>query len=133
MAGPIPGQQVNGGDDAAAGGDDGVSPDGEGDTRFWPNTVDSLIDHCWTNCLRKIISVKNLTRGRSDHNVIEATIMIKGFNHYYKKAVSRAREQLNHEELKLRMSDVDWTDVLECENIDVANSSFEEKVLAVLD
>ena len=55
-----------------------------GDTRFWPNTSDSLVDHCWTNHMLKVAAVKNLTRARSDHNLLLITIRVKGLNHYPK-------------------------------------------------
>ena len=50
----------------------------EGDTRFWPGTPSSLIDHCWQNCTERIMSVKNVEIAVSDHNLQEIQIRING-------------------------------------------------------
>ena len=46
-------------------------------THFWTGTK-STIDHIWSNRPDKLLSVKNLDRAASDHNVIAAKIRTKG-------------------------------------------------------
>ena len=96
-----------------------------GDTRFCPNTVDSLVDHCWMNVPLKAASIRNISRARSDHNLLEVIIRVKGLNHYPKEVLARARGKLDHDVLKKNMEELDWTELFACEDIDLANTIFE--------
>ena len=105
----------------------------KGDMRFWPGAAASLIDHCWTNALRKTVSVRNIVRPRGDHNLIELTIRVTGYNQYPKEVISRARGKMTAETLNEKMTEICWDAVLNCQNLDMANSRFEEKVPKVID
>ena len=47
-------------------------------TRSWPGQVDSTIDHFWTNLTQKIIKIENEVKAVDDHNMILATLRLKG-------------------------------------------------------
>ena len=93
-----------------------------GDTQFWLNTVDSLVDHCWTNHPLKAVSVRNMICARSDHNLIAVTIRVTGINHFPNEIISRARGKLDHNTLKSKMGEVYWTELYMRDNIYIANS-----------
>ena len=95
-----------------------------GNTQFWPGTNDSLVDQCWNNTPLKAASIKNVTRTRSDHNLIEVVIRMKGVHHYPKEILAIARGNMSHELLKEKMEELDWTELYECENVDIANTIF---------
>ena len=111
----------------------GIHSNGLWNTRFWPGTPSSLIDHCWQNCPQRIIKVENIDCSLSDHNILKITIRIIG-------SVSQPREILARDWSKFIIKDyqdevgrIDWTDLLEESDINLANNIFEEKIKNILD
>ena len=49
----------------------------QGFTRTWPGNEDSCVDHFWSNGPERIISVQNLVRAGSDHNLIMAVVRME--------------------------------------------------------
>ena len=102
-----------------------------GNTRFWPGANDSLVDQLWTNCPQRIIKLSNVERASSDHNLIEFDLRVAGNPMVAKEILMRDKRGLDIEALKNYIGLLDWSEMLVEENIDVANSIFEEKVTCV--
>ena len=104
-----------------------------GDTRFWPHTVPSLVYQCWSNCPERIIKLANVTRGSSDHNLIEINIRVSENPHVSKEVLMRNRTNLDMNLVKAEAAMINWSQLLETENIDLANNIFEEELKVILD
>ena len=105
----------------------------DGPTRFWPGVADSMLDHTWTNNSSRIIKVENIVNSASDHNLVKTTIRTK--NPVKIKHCTRMRKRKHFDNLKYksRLAELDWSELYQCENIDVANHNFESKVLGILE
>ena len=66
-------------------------------TRSWPGQVDSTIDHFWTNSAQKIIKTENEVKSVGDHNLISASIRIKGGDSRRLETRKRRMTNLNPE------------------------------------
>ena len=104
-----------------------------GDTRFWPFTENSLVDQCWTNCPARIIRASNKTRGSSDHNIQETIIRVAGTINDPREIILRDKRHLNWEEIKKEAGDIDWSNLLETDNLNAANNIFESEIRGILD
>ena len=104
----------------------------EGATRAWPDTADSLIDHCWTNSPDKIISKRNIVRAVGDHNVLQVVIKLKGTLQTTQEIRKRIWKNLNLERMRMKTENINWQEFQEIENIDVANHWLETKLNDVL-
>ena len=98
-----------------------------GDTRFWPNTTSSLIDHCWTDCPDRILRSKNSVRSYSDHNLLEFQLRISGKNNRPKEILIRDRSNMCLDRFKQNISEIDWTELLLMDNVDLAYHFLESK------
>ena len=104
-----------------------------GYTRCWYGQSSSLLDQCWTNCATRISSCRNLVRGSSDHNLIEIIIRLKGINKSPKETVKINRKNFNSETFKEMVAGIDWTDILESNDMDISYDLFETKIRNILD
>ena len=104
-----------------------------GYTRTWPGQVSSLLDQCWTNCSNRIVSCRNIVRATSDHNLIEVVIRVKGVNSAPREAIRRQRSNFNIEEYRRRITEIDWTDLYETDDIDIGYDLFENNIKSILD
>ena len=102
-------------------------------TRSWPGQVDSLIDHYWTNEPGKVLSITNKVRAVGDHNVISATIRTKGVDSA--RLDTRKRSFKNFDPLlyRQRLESIDWQDIYDLTNVDLANDFLESRVVEILD
>ena len=105
----------------------------EGDTRYWPHAENSLLDQCWTNCPARIVSATNRTRGSSDHNILVTNIRVAGSINNPKEILLRDKRYLDWDIIKSEAEAIDWTELLETENLDLANNIFENKIRGILD
>ena len=105
----------------------------ENPTRFWNSQASSLIDQIWVNCVEKIIEWKNIPRSTADHNIVSTVVRFKGVKTSQGEHMRRSMKNWDNTEYVRCISMIDWTELYECVNIDVANSMFEEKLLEVLD
>ena len=96
-------------------------------TRSWPGQVDSLVDHFWTNDPQKILKVSNIVRAAGDHNLIVATIRLKGSN--TRKLDSRKRSYKNFDPKEFRelLENENWNDIYEINDVNLANDFFRNK------
>ena len=101
----------------------------QGDTRFWPNVTSSLIDHC----PRKIICAKNHSIALSDHNLLEIHIRIEGIEDTPKEYIARNFSKFDIKNYQNEMSSIDWTSLLEENNLNLDTNIYEEKIKSVLD
>lgn len=65
-------------------------------TRFQENSIPSLIDHCWTNCINRLAEVSNINMGNYDHNIIQTRIRAKNIivgNCYIRKRCLKITSQ----------------------------------------
>ena len=104
-----------------------------GPTRFWPGTIPSHIDQCWSNTTEKILNIRNRTRGEGDHNLISITFRLSGKIASNMEVLGRDWREFSTEEFKRRLSLTNWTSVLEAANPDIANYEFENKFSSLLE
>ena len=90
-----------------------------GITRSWPGQASSLLDQVWTNCGTRIVSCRNIVHGASDHNLVELTLRTKGSHKSPREVIKRQRQNFDPESYKRRASEIDWTDVLSTNNLDL--------------
>ena len=105
----------------------------KGFTRTWPHQRDTAVDHCWSNSEDRVINHSNVVRAGSDHNVIAIRVRMKDRVLTRRVIEKRVRKNLDLDQLKRHMSEVDWTDLLESNNIDVINGIMEKEVQEALD
>ena len=105
----------------------------EGPTRAWPGAADSLIDHCWVNCLERVISKRNLVRAAGDHNTLEIIIRMKGENCKSQNIVKRNWKKMIPERMKASVASIQWEQLYRIEQLDLANSWFTDKITQILD
>ena len=104
-----------------------------GITRCWIGQTSSLLDQCWTNCGTRLASCRNLVRSSSDHNLVEIVIRLKGVNKTPKEIIKRNRNSFDPAEFKSRASQVDWSELLSNQNVDICYDTFETKIRELLD
>ena len=105
----------------------------QGVTRTWPGQPDSNLDHCWVNAPGRLISVKNLDRAASDHNLILVVFKTKIKTKNKHQIIKRDRKNLDTNEYVNLIKEIDWSDLLECENLDIMNDMFENRIKGILD
>ena len=102
-------------------------------TRSWNGQPDSILDHVWTNAPGRLIYCKNIQRTFSDHHLQWVSFRTKekiDTSHDFWK---RERIFFDLNRYRLKMSNIDWNDFYESEDLEIKNSIFIEKVLEVLD
>ena len=102
-------------------------------TRRWRHQQDSLLDHIWTNSGQRILSHFNTQRGDSDHNVVGLTLSGKDIHSGGQNVVKRLWGGFDPVRFLGKLRREDWTSILRETNIDLANSEFEDKYLAILE
>ena len=105
----------------------------KGPTRFWVNTVPSLLDQVWTNNPVKIIFCKNHSRPVADHNMVETSVRLKGNIRNNQESRKRKWKTLDLEQFKEKIRQIEWEKILEIEDPNIANNFFEENMRKVLD
>ena len=96
-------------------------------TRKWPGQPSSIIDHLWTNSPGNIMSVSNLLRTSSDHNVISAIIRTKDRQEHSHDITRRDRSNFNFLSYKSKIQKIDWSELFVSNNIDIINDIFVKK------
>ena len=102
-------------------------------TRSWHGQADSLLDHIWVNCPNMVQSHHNILNGASDHNIVEVVISCKnivqgGFN--IKK---RLWKNFNKQRCEEKFKAMNWNDILNEDNVNIANSLLEEKIIKIIE
>ena len=104
----------------------------KGNTRFHANSNPSLIDHVYTNEPAKV-EVENVRYGTSDHNLI-------GIRRKNGATVTRPRMMLKRvfKNFKLTnflrdISEEDWEQITQIEDLDDCVEEFERKFVSILD
>ena len=105
----------------------------KGPTRFWAQTTPSLIDHLWTKCPQKIIQCSNISRPTADHNIIVSILRRKGSQKGNEEVRKRQWNSLDIEKLKQRISEVDWTQLYNQEDPNLAYDLLETQLQEALD
>ena len=101
-------------------------------TRFWTDTVPSLIDHSWTN-IPDIIHCKNVLRPVADHNVIETVIKLKNKPRSKCEIIKRKWKGFDMAGYQEEVKNLDWDSIYEISDANLAYNYLEEKLLNVLD
>ena len=104
----------------------------KGPTRFWPGCEATLIDHCWTNSVNKLLSHRNIPRATSDHNPIEAVITTKKQTKNCQETVLRKKMSVTKDEFCNQLNNKNWDILYSTEDPDVAYSILEENICEVL-
>ena len=102
-------------------------------TRMAAGAENSLLDHCWLNCPLKWIGTKNLPNGVADHNVVEVNMITSDLKKKQSEFRIRNRKEFNLEEYRSLLRHMDWQDVMEELDPNLANNLLQEKILSVLD
>ena len=105
----------------------------KGPTRFWHNTVPSLLDQSWTNNPESIISCKNLNRPVADHNLILTSVRLKGKINKKNEILKRNWKKFDQDKFKKDIEDIDWKEIYKLEDPNLAYSFLEEKLQTTLD
>ena len=102
-------------------------------TRAWPGQPVSLVDHIWVNNPGGILTTSNEVRGPWDHNLIGAVIRTKNRTEQEHEINKRNRKNFNLERYREKIKNIDWTEFYGCNEINLANSIFEEKIGNILE
>ena len=92
-------------------------------TRSWRNQPDLCLNHIWTNSPGRLVFYKNIERAFSDHNLILLSFRSKGGQNDRHDIITRDRKNYK----------IDWTQLLQSENIDIINYIFSTEILKILD
>ena len=101
-------------------------------TRTWPGVPDSNIDHCWINTPWRFSSYKNLARAYSDHNLILIIFHMKYKQNNIHNFTKRDRKEFDVEQYKRDIAGINWEEFNNCNNLEVLNDIFENKILDIL-
>ena len=102
-------------------------------TRFWSGQTSSLIDQAWLNCTQRLVERKNTPCGTADHNLVSIVIKHKGNNNTSGEHMKRDMKGWNTDKYISDICNINSDCLYRCEDIDLANNIFEEKVTAVLE
>ena len=104
-----------------------------GNTRFWAEQQDSLLDHCWMNTPARLIYIQNLSRAFSDHNLLLLSVRTKNKIMDRHDITKRDRSKMNLEEYRRDIGNIDWTRLMDSNDVNFVNNIFEEELLKALD
>ena len=102
-------------------------------TRTWPGQVDSLIDHFWTNDPQKIINVSNVVRAVGDHNMISASIRMKGSDTRRLDTRKRSYKNFDLSLYRQKLEMENWSEIYDISDVDLANDFLESRIVKTLD
>ena len=94
-------------------------------TRSWNSQPDSTVDHVWMNTPQRLIYLKNLPRTFSDHHLLLLSFRTKDKIQNVQEFMKRERRDFNKIRYLKRMSDIDWTEFYQTEDLEIKNSIFE--------
>ena len=103
-----------------------------GHTRTWRGQKDSLVDQCWSTRPDRIVSWLNETRGWSDHNYTDILLRTKDRKDRTQEIKKRVWKNFQPEEFRNKISKIEWGNFYNCENIDIVNDTFEQKIGDIL-
>ena len=102
-------------------------------TRFWQGQAPSILDHLWTNAPGCIMTTSNLPRSSSDHNTITTILRTKDRVDQQHNSRRRDRKNMDPVGYRNKISDIDWGDYYEKDDINYLNNYFVEKVGSILE
>ena len=102
-------------------------------TRSWPGQQSSAVDQIWTNSPNNIMSTSNKVRSSSDHHVISAVVRTKDRMEHCHDITRRDRKNFNIDRYRLKIQNIDWTALMESNDIDHINDIFVDKVGTILE
>ena len=102
-------------------------------TRTMRHQTDSLLDHIWSNCQERTVSIFNVSRGDSDHNVIGMIVATKDIKFSGHNVMRRSWKHFDKNRCLDSLKALDWNSILLETNPDTANSLFEDMVNSVMD
>ena len=104
-----------------------------GPTRFWRDTIPSLIDMVWMNCPTKMIHCKNIPRPVADHNLVEVLLRLKGNPKVKMEALRRKWKKLDVDLFRNEIEEIDWEKIYSIKDADLAYNFLEENMRRALD
>ena len=81
----------------------------------------------------RIICWENTPRGKSDHNFISVTLRTKDKIINSQEVIKRHWKSFTPESFRDKIGTLDWKDFYKCDNIDLLNSMFVDKVGGILE
>ena len=82
--------------------------------------------------MNRIVRARNIVRAAGDHNALEITIRIKGEEAAPQNFSRRNWKNMNLANFKSSVESIQWEELYLIDNLDLANSWFEEKVGQIL-
>ena len=102
-------------------------------TRQMRNQEDSIIDQIWTNCGHLTVRHFNISRASSDHNVIGVELAPLGIKVNSQNTVRRVWKNFDEKRCLERFREIDWSNIMGSQNVNVANAILEENICHILD
>ena len=102
-------------------------------TRSWRNQADSCLDQVWTNCPDRTVKVLNIARGASDHNVVGIHVAAQDIKTGGTNMVKRLWKQFDSAECIRRFRCIDWREVMNETNVNIAASKLEDTICTIMD
>ena len=102
-------------------------------TRAWENQTESLIDHVWLNCPRRLHSHLNTLRTISDHNIVGANISLRDIKTGGHNILRRKWKKFRPSRYIEKLKQIDWATLYSETNPDTANTMFEKTITGILD
>ena len=102
-------------------------------TRRWRHQADSILDQVWSNCNHRIIRHFNYSRGDSDHNVVGVVVSTRDIKVGGYNVTKRTWKNFKKERFIEKFKNENWTEILNENNVDVANTLLEEKIVKILE
>ena len=102
-------------------------------TRTWNQQADSALDHIWTNCQERTLRTWNLPRTSSDHNIIGIDISLRDIKLGGHNIVKIVWKNFVPESFLSDLKTLDWSKILELDNVDLANSLLEDNLSSIIE
>ena len=102
-------------------------------TRSWPGQEDSTVDHIWSNCLGRVVTHTNSVRASSDHNLISVYMRLKEKCQQRQEIWLRQRRNLDWQRMKDRVRQLNWDDLLECQDMNLINDMLVSRLTSIYD
>ena len=91
------------------------------------------LDHLYTNRPDKLAPVNTYYTGMSDHKLLKVVRFTKSWTQSQRYVRKRSFKNLKKEDFKLKLSQIDWNEVMSCTDVNTAAESLTQKLTGVLD
>ena len=103
-----------------------------GITRSLKGQQDSALDHLWTNIPEIIIATMNISRASSDHNMIGASVRLKGGEVTSQEFYKRDRKNFDLTSYRKKLTSSRWEEFYSLQEINEASNWLEARISDIL-